>query len=192
MSPPPNAKIRLLAAFPKLIEEKALAALTLDEICTAANAHKGSFYHAFESKNAWAEASLQHLWEKSSSKLDSIFSPTKSAWDRIDGYIDFIQTKSCGAKNISGCPFFCVGIDLTLHEPRFRQMVCKILDHYRNYLESAIREGQRIGSIREEDAASLSQAAFQMIEGAQNQARIQQEGKPLQDLKTHVRWLLYP
>ena len=175
-----TAKDRLLHAFPALIREQSLASLTLDHICEAAQAHRGSFYHAFADKQAWAEASLDVLWADSRTLLDNCFSASKPPAVRLSDYLMLLQDRQCSSSGcISGCPFFTFGVSLGQPEPSLREKIREILVEYKRYLETTIRDGQAEGIFRDGDPDTLTNAAFHAIEGALSHARILQSPDPV-------------
>lgn len=185
-----TARDRLLAAFPDLLRSQSLASLTLDAICEAGEAHRGSFYHAFSNKQEWAEAGLYFTWSQSRDRLDKVFSSTKTAWERLDAYVDVLTTNQCSSKCVGGCTFFSLGMGLAQSEPTLRSAVLNVLDAYRKYLVDAVREGQAAGTIRQGDPEELARACFHLVEGALSLARIEQQGEPLAALHQSIRWLL--
>ncbi len=184
------ARERLLEQFPLLIQQQSLASLTLDQICQAAQAHRGSFYHAFENKQAWAEAGIEQLWANMQRRLDPVFSPSKTAWERLDAYVDLLESTQCDCDVVAGCPFFSLGSSLGPVDAELRPQLLRVLSGLRRYFESAVRDGQLEGSMREGNAAELAMALYHLIEGSLNQARIQQCGKQLHQLRQSMRWLL--
>jgi len=187
-----SARDRLLTVFPDLLRQQSLASLTLDTICQAAKAHRGSFYHAFQNKQEWAEAGLQHTWKLSQERLDSVFSSTRTAWERLDAYVEVLTANQCSTQCVGGCTFFSLGVGLAKSEPALRASVLQVLEAYRKYFAEAVREGQAAGTIREGDPEELARALFHLVEGALSLARIEQEGEPIQDLHRSIRWLLKP
>lgn len=194
MSPQTStAKDRLLRSFPELIRASSLSAITLDRICEAAKVHRGSFYHAFSDKQAWADASLEAMWDASREQLDNCFSPRKSPSQRLEDYLDLMNVNQCGSTGcISGCPFFSFGVALGHREPELRSKIQEILVEYRRYLETMIRDGQADGSFREGSVDELTTAAFHAVEGALSHGRILQSPQPVQDLKRTLHLLLTP
>ncbi len=181
-----------MAVFPDLLREQSLASLTLDTICQAGNAHRGSFYHAFQNKEEWAEAGLQYTWDQTRVRLDSVFSSTKTAWERLDAYVEVLTSNQCSSHCVGGCTFFSLGVGLAQSEPSLRSCVLTVLEAYRGYFVEAVRAGQAEGTIRNGSPEELSRALFHLVEGALSLARIEQKGEPIQDLHHSLRWLLQP
>ena len=69
-----NSRERLLDAADALMYERGYEAVSVADLCAAADARKGSFYHWWPSKRDLALAMLDRAWERNCERLfDPIF-----------------------------------------------------------------------------------------------------------------------
>jgi TetR/AcrR family transcriptional repressor of nem operon len=86
----PDARSRLLDAAMRLIREKGYSATTVDDICAAAGATKGAFFHHFKSKEDLGVEATAHFAQMAERLFGSApFTELADPLDRLLGYIDF-------------------------------------------------------------------------------------------------------
>lgn len=84
-----DAKTRLLDAALTVIRTKGYAAATVDEICRAAGASKGSFFHYFPDKESLAVAAAEHFSAAAAGLFDAAPYRTESdPRERLLRYVD--------------------------------------------------------------------------------------------------------
>lgn len=82
-------KENILAAACKLMLQKGFNATSVDEICAAAGATKGSFFHFFKSKDDLGKAALKSFVERGRLIFESApFQKLKDPKARLLGWID--------------------------------------------------------------------------------------------------------
>jgi TetR/AcrR family transcriptional repressor of nem operon len=171
-----EARDRLIEVAFDLIWSHSYMSVSVDAICDKAKVLKGSFYHFFPSKADLAIECMEDHWTRVREKLDRVFSPQVEPLERIRAYcmghyeVQRAQKDKCG--RVLGCPFCSVGSELSSLDDRVRQKAAEILNRGHCYLESAIAEGQRNGSIEPGDPRQLSQVLFAMLAGLLLQAKI--------------------
>ena len=181
-----DAKERLMAAVLELIWTGSYGNTTIDLICEKAAVKKGSFYYFFDSKCDLAAAAIAADWEKRRPALDSLFSPTVPPLERLRGFCDFAYQKQnelkkqCGC--VLGCALFTLGAEVCLQEPKLRSTIQGILEHYRKYLESAIRDADAAGEIQVSSPSKAARMVFAYYEGLLTQARIQNSAEGLREM----------
>ena len=111
-----NARERMLEAARTLIWRQSYGAVTMDAICTAANVHKGSFYHFFDSKADVAAAAFAALWEYERFRLDQIFAARLPALERLGNYFAFLYEQQVELRRqhgrVVGSPFTALASEL--------------------------------------------------------------------------------
>ena len=86
----PDARSRLLDAAMQLIREKGYSATTVDDICAAAGATKGAFFHHFKSKEDLGVAATAHFAQMAERLFGAApYRELADPLDRLLGYIDF-------------------------------------------------------------------------------------------------------
>ena len=86
----PNSRIKLLDAALAVIRSKGDTATTLDVICAAAGATKGSYFHYCKSKEAMGLQAVEH-WNTMTGGVfaQAPYTRIKDPRDRVLAYIDF-------------------------------------------------------------------------------------------------------
>ena len=85
-----NSRDKLLDAATRLFHENGYQAVTVNDICEAAQLTKGAFYHHFDSK----EALYQHLYTP---QLDTYLASHFSISEDADGKNNFARVSRCHA-----------------------------------------------------------------------------------------------
>ncbi|MBP7950476.1 MAG: TetR/AcrR family transcriptional regulator [Verrucomicrobiales bacterium] len=171
-----DTRDRLLTAGLDLIRAGSYAATSVDQICTAANVRKGSFYHFFASKAELGAACFDHGFCQAKDQLDRVFSPSAPGLQRIADFCAHLHAQQQELRErygfVPGCPLFNVGGETCQREAVLREAIHRIIRCYTQYLESAIRSGVGDGSIPPCDAPALASLVFAHLEGVLTQARI--------------------
>ncbi|MET0372949.1 MAG: TetR/AcrR family transcriptional regulator [Rhizorhabdus sp.] len=94
MSKKPSTRERILDAAIRLIWRDGYAAVSVDTICEAAGANKGSFYHAFGSKADLLVAAIEQVWQADGSEIRAIYAGSQTATDKFQLHLDwFVQSQ---------------------------------------------------------------------------------------------------
>lgn len=78
-SPATDSRQRILDAAAQIIGKKGFAAVGLNEVLSSAKVPKGSFYHYFNSKDAFGQALLESYFQTYLAEMDQIFGPGTSS-----------------------------------------------------------------------------------------------------------------
>jgi len=84
----PTSQRLVLAAIP-LIWRNGFSAVSVDMICREAGAHKGSFYHAFPSKNALLTSAIETVWNRNRAELRDMIAQATEPLQKLDKYLDW-------------------------------------------------------------------------------------------------------
>lgn len=189
-----DAKQRLLEAVMELICSGSYGTTTVDLICEKAGVKKGSFYHFFHSKSELAIAALESQFQEDRKELDAIFSPTVPPIERLlkmcRNAVQWQEELKRKYGRVLGCPLHCLGAEVSTQEPELCAKIQEICTHYKNYMESAIREAHAKGLIRGADPAAKAQMFFAYYEGLMTQARIQNDLRVMDELEEGILSLL--
>jgi TetR/AcrR family transcriptional repressor of nem operon len=185
-----DAKKRLMEAVLELIWTGSYGSTTIDHICDKAGVKKGSFYYFFDSKAELAAAALDEDWTMRRAQLDAAFSPIIAPLERLRAFCEMPYKKQLELKQrfgaVLGCPVFTLGSEVCTQENKLRAKIQQILDYYRKYLESLIRDGHAAGVIHAPDAAEKARMIWAYHEGLMTQARIQNDAEVLRELPRGV------
>lgn len=192
-----DGRERLMDAALDLIWEESYGAVTIDDICNRSGVKKGSFYYFFESKADLAEAALEHMWLTSTKPvLDAIFSPVIPPLERLQKYLQRayerqVETKEKSGK-VLGCPYFCMGCEMTDQEKRLGERLREMMSRKRRYYESAIRDAVAAGEIEPCDPAAKALTLSGIVEGLISQARIMNDVEIIRNLPAVAMEVLRP
>ena len=75
-----DTRTRLMQTMLGLIWSASYNAVSVEDICKAAGAQKGSFYHFFPSKAALVYEVFKQEWEQCKTDLDEVFSASRPAF----------------------------------------------------------------------------------------------------------------
>ena len=181
-----DARQRLMDAVLRLIWTGSYGSTTVDLICEKAGVRKGSFYYFFESKADLAVAAIEADWQARRAQLDALFSATVPPLDRLRQFCQFAYRKQLALKKecgcVLGCPLYALGSEICTREQKLRAKIQEILDYYRKYVESAIRDAHAEHSVYAPDAAEKARMVHVYYEGLLTQARIQNDAEILREL----------
>ncbi len=190
MGRPSHAKEKLRQVASDLIWDNTYVSISVNKICQKANVHKGSFYHFFRSKADLAIAACEMLWQKTQPELDRIFSPQVPALERLSRWCHYIQRtqqeKAQEYGHVCGCPYASVGAELTTNDERVRIKVEELIERSTKFIESAIAEAIREGSVSVNDPKTSASQVFSYVLGLLLQARLRNDLNVLRDLQPTV------
>jgi TetR/AcrR family transcriptional repressor of nem operon len=84
----PVTRKKLLEAAVRSIRERGYAATKIDDVCFAAGATKGAFFHHFDSKDALALAAIDHFAERAEAMFGAArFHELTDPRERVLGYV---------------------------------------------------------------------------------------------------------
>ena len=171
-----DAKDRLLEAAMDLVWSRSYGAVTVDDICAAAEVKKGSFYYFFKSKDELVAAALDAKWDEVRPDFDRIFSPSRPALDRLRDAFEYLykRQKELHDKHncVLGCPFSSVGTEIIAADRILRDSVQRMMKAKLRYFESALRDLQAEGLLNGQDPGILARQVYSYYEGTMAQARI--------------------
>ena len=118
-----TAKEKLLEAAQTLMLSKGYPATTVDEICELAAVSKGSFYHAFETKEALGLAVLDAFQGRNARLIAA--GPQTHIADPVDRALQLVDHLMASAGEMwgSGCLLGNFALDLADTHPEIRQAV---------------------------------------------------------------------
>lgn len=123
-----TARLKLLDTALDLFLAKGYPATTVDEICQAAGVSKGSFYHAFESKEALGFAVLEHYLRRVGEQLrDGPHTGIEEPRQRALAFLDHLVAVG-GRVWASGCLMGSFALDLAQISPAIRTAVKRTFD----------------------------------------------------------------
>lgn len=190
-----DTRTRLLETALNLIWANSYGRTSVDEICSAAECKKGSFYHFFKSKADLASLALEREWDSIRAELDQIFSPSVAPLERLKNYsqVALEQQRQMveKLKHVPGCPFSSLGSEQCSEDDGLRQKANDVLLRFRKYFESAVREAMQDGAIPERDHMRIAEQLYLYYTGVNTQARLGNTLEPFNDMWSAWQSLLY-
>lgn len=147
----PGTRQRLIDAMIELMWTKGYSATSVDDICKAAGAQKGSFYHFFPSKAELVATVFEGEWATYKAELDEIFDAKSPPLQRLKVFLDVMleeqQEKKESFGYVVGCPFCTIGSELATQDENIRARIEAIFDAHLQYFERTIADAIADGSL---------------------------------------------
>lgn len=189
----PDAGQRLRRAASRLFHTRGYEAVGVAEVCAAADARKGSFYHYYPSKQALALAVIEHDWTRVRDYLQRhAFDPAMPPLERLDRYGHVLAD---GARRIpdgpvTGCRFGTLAMEMSTRDPVLREALDRVLTEMRDIVASTIRDAMDRGDIPGGDVTELADAVIALMEGFELMSKSRDDPDLTRRLGPTVRALL--
>jgi TetR/AcrR family transcriptional repressor of nem operon len=160
-----SARTRLVASASRRIHASSYAAASVEDLCTDAGVHKGSFYYFFPSKRDLALAAIDDQWTKTvTTILEPAFTPDIEPLERIARFFHSVANQQRG-RVVRGCPFGNLAAELGTQDKVIRARVKQVFDGYEAYFEAALRDAEMSGNLRGVDVPSAARALLAYLQG---------------------------
>jgi TetR/AcrR family transcriptional repressor of nem operon len=185
-----DAKEKLLDVAFQLIWDNSYGGVSVDQICERASVNKGSFYYYFGSKADLAISAYDEHWKQKQPEMDRLFSAQIPPLERLVKWCDHVyegqKEKSKKYGHVCGCPYASIGVEVATQDDKIRAKVEELIMRGTKYVETAIAEAQREGSVLPGDAKQLAQQAYSYVLGTVLRAKIQNDAEVLKGLTRPV------
>ena len=190
-----EAKEKLLDVAFQLIWDSSYGSVSVDQICERAKVNKGSFYHFYGSKADLAVAAYEDHWKQKQPNMDRIFSAQIPPLDRIAAWCKYVyevqKQKAAQFGRVCGCPYGSIGTEVATQDEKIRTKAQEILGRSMRYVESAIADAKREGSVDPAlDPKRAAEKILSLVMGSMIQAKIQNDVEVLRDLEPTVMAIL--
>ena len=189
-----ETKEKLLQVGFDLIWDSSYGSVSVDDICKRAGINKGSFYHFFPSKADLVAQAYEEHWKEKRPMMDRIFSPQTPPVERIQAMCRMIyevqREKAEKYGHVCGCPYASVGSEIATLDEKVRAKSEHLMNAGRKYVESAIADAIREGSVTVKDPVAASLTVQSLLCGMLVEARVQNDLKVLDNLEATVMNLL--
>ncbi len=172
---------KLIRCGTELLSEHGFHVTGIDDVLRMAGVPKGSFYHFFPSKQAFADAVIQNYRKFSEHKLERFFgNKDRAPLERIS---DFVKDSKRGMKKYDykrGCLIGNLGQELGGVDAYFRKRLEDVVSSWEIVTKDCLQEALLKGHIRQDaDVESLSRFFWVGWEGAVLRAKLSRSGAPL-------------
>ena len=185
-----ETKEKLLQVGFDLIWDSSYGSVSVDDICKRAGINKGSFYHFFPSKADLVVEAYQEYWKEKRPAMDRIFSPQVPPVERIQGMCRYIyavqKEKAEKYGHVCGCPYASVGSEIATLDEKIRVTSERLMNSSGKYIESAVADAIREGSVTAKDPVAASQTLGSLILGMLVESRVQNDLKILESLESTI------
>jgi TetR/AcrR family transcriptional regulator, transcriptional repressor for nem operon len=187
-----SARERLLVAASTLMHERGYEPTGVADLCEAAAAPKGSFYHWWPSKQALALAMLDRQWERAREHVfDPAFGPGGPLVEQFARYTSLLvasvrrEVEETGS--VRGCPFGNAAVELANRDLVLGSRADEILSEIRGVFASAIAAAKEVGELPADlDAADVAEAILAHLEGLFVLAKARNEPAVLERLPRDI------
>ncbi len=147
-----NSRERLLDAADELMYARGYEAVSVADLCAAADARKGSFYHWWPSKRDLTLAMLGRAMERNRTRLFvPIFGAPGLVKEKFHQYADALAdglaAKRDKSGHVVGCRFGNFAVELSTRDPVIRKQVAAALAEIGQVFEDTIQEGIETGEL---------------------------------------------
>jgi len=160
-------KERLLRQGLKYFYDRGFHGTTVDAILEASGVPKGSFYHHFGSKEAFARAVLTRYTEFQLALLDRwVNEPDLSTTDRLGRYVDELVELFVRSGYRRACLAGKLSTEVAVGSDAFREQIGASLLAWKEHLTALLSQGQERGDVRtDRTAEDLATATLALIQG---------------------------
>ncbi|MEQ5777076.1 TetR/AcrR family transcriptional regulator [Thalassospira sp. NFXS8] len=172
---------KILDTAQTIMSGKGFSAVGLNEILAAASVPKGSFYHYFQSKDAFGEAMLQRYFDRYLKGMDELFGqPGLTGAKRLMLYWQNWLTSQTTCDPQSKCLVVKLAAEVADLSEAMRVVLLHGTGKIISRLAGIIAEGIKDGSLAiNADPGPLAQALYQSWLGASVMAKITKDDSPL-------------
>ncbi|MCC5466216.1 TetR/AcrR family transcriptional regulator [Pelosinus baikalensis] len=183
-----TTKEKLIKAGAKAMVAKSYHAVGIQEILTTVDVPKGSFYHYFESKEAFGIAIIEYYGEQLAKSIaEKLANENGSPREKIQNYFlgirDYYAMYGCGR----GCLVAKLAIEVENPSAAMGDALKREFDKWTALFVSCIREGQKMGEISlEYDAESMAEFLYTSWEGALIRMQVNRDLAPIDKFIEHA------
>jgi TetR/AcrR family transcriptional regulator, transcriptional repressor for nem operon len=185
-----ETKEKLLQVGFDLIWDNSYGSVSVDDICKRAGINKGSFYHFFPSKADLVIEAYEEHWKEKRPHMDSMFSPQVPPLERLQNFCRYVydvqKEKAEEYGHVCGCPFSSMGSEIATQDEKMRTRSEHLMNGCKKYVESAIADAIREGSVTVTDPVTASNNVNTLLLGMLLEARVQNDLKVLEGMESTI------
>lgn len=171
----------LLHCGMEILTEQGFAATGIEAVLKRVQVPKGSFYHYFESKEAFGQAVLQRYADYFARKLERNFAnKSASPLQRLGNFVEEAKAGMARYQFRRGCLVGNLGQEVLVLPDSFREQLELTLQDWEQRLSLCLEEAVKLGEVAGgQDCKALAAYFWVGWEGAVLRARLTQTVRPL-------------
>lgn len=172
----------LLIAGMELFLEGGYDFVGTNAILARADAPRGSFYHHFADKQAFALAVAEYYYERHLPTLDrALANESGPPLDRLRRYFEALARDFARAGHTGGCLLGLLGQELSGRSPEARDALSRLFGRWRHRIADCLREARERGELSDSvDCNETAAFVLDAWEGALMQMKLKKSGAPLE------------
>jgi len=188
-----DVRDNILAVGQRIMSGKGFSAVGLNEILTEAKVPKGSFYHYFDSKDAFGEALLSNYFEDYLADLDNVMGePGLTMAQRLLNYFDLWRAN----QSFLDCQGKCLAVKLAAEVADLSEAMRGVLNQGTSAiiarLSAALEQGVEEGSLTIDDTPrQVAESLYQLWLGASVMVKIVRGTAPFDSAMAVTRQMLH-
>ena len=192
-----DARERLLATAAKLFHERGYTAVSVSDICDAADLKKGSFYHFFDSKKTLALAALDGYAALNRVRMRAMVASGGTVRDRLERmfhglYENYREHHAEHQGPPLGCPLGNLAAEMAGRDVEITAKLESIFTEWRQALTSLLDEGSAAGELHVADTEAVAESLVAFVEGAALMARTMSDPEFMRRMSDRALALLQP
>lgn len=187
-----DTRALLLETAQGVMARKGFAAVGLNEVLREAGVPKGSFYHYFDSKDAFGEAMMRQYFTEYLDDMDRVLAtPERTAAERLLAYFDTWTEKQGAYEGRGKCLAVKLSAEVADVSEAMRQELKAGVAAIVERIERTLAEGAQDGSVRSDlDAGTAATTLYDLWLGASVVGKIDRSTEPLRGAMAATRHLL--
>jgi TetR/AcrR family transcriptional repressor of nem operon len=189
-----DTRQRLIEAAAQLVHSRGYNAVGVKEVCEAADANKGSFYHFFDSKEALMGAVLSQHRDRLRAVREALPRNARGIEQlpmMYDAATSQIVAQYEQSGHVQGCPIGSVGAEIATQSETIRQAVADTFDEMTSAVEELVERAVEEGDLDRGTAAkALAQRLLAYLQGAILLAKSKNDPGMMQELRNGYLQLL--
>lgn len=178
-----DARERLVRCGRELMLERGYTAVGIADLCERARVNKGSFYHAFPSKQDLALEVIHSFSADSAALFDEMVTGTGPPLRRLRGFFEANYAHhrqrhaECG--RVEGCGLGGLAQEMSAQDPVLRERLREVFERQLGRFERVIAEAVGRGDLPPQDCRRAARALTALHQGALLLAKTWNDPEPL-------------
>ncbi|MBS1691577.1 MAG: TetR/AcrR family transcriptional regulator [Actinobacteria bacterium] len=180
-----STRDKMLVSAARVLRERGVAGVTIDEVLSRSGAPRGSVYYHFpHGRSQLLTEALRHAGDAITAIIDD--AATGGGVTMVRHFVDFWERELVDTDFDAGCPVVAAATSSTEDEPQLTSVAGEIFGHWREALTRAFAAD----GFDEPEAASLAVTCIAAMEGAVVLCRSTRSVGPLHDVARQIEFLL--